>query len=202
MSSRRVTTGEITEVIRTITTAFGDDPVWGPALRPSTGAAVDLEPYWRLFVESAMDLGTARTTDDGAAVSIWLPPGTAELDERRLSLLDAFIAQSFDAPAIAALHALYDRFDASRADQVEHVYLSLLATHPAHRAQGRGQMLLAEDLAMWDAAGVPQYLESTNAGNNHRYARAGFRPTGGFSATLDDTWITAMWRSVGRAAGA
>jgi L-amino acid N-acyltransferase YncA len=68
---------------------------------------------------------------------------------------------------------------------------------PDHRGQGRGQQLLAESLALWDAEGMPAYLESTNAANDHRYVRAGFRPDGGFRAVRDDTWVTAMWRPAG-----
>jgi GNAT superfamily N-acetyltransferase len=92
---------------------------------------------------------------------------------------------------------LYERFDASRAPLAEHYYLSLLATHPDHRGRGVGQALLGADLALWDAAGVHAYLESTNPGNDHRYMRAGFRPIGGFRAVRDDAWISAMWREVG-----
>jgi predicted GNAT family acetyltransferase len=80
---------------------------------------------------------------------------------------------------------------------MDHAYLSLLATHPAHRGRGVGQELLAADLARWDAAGIPTYLESTNPANDHRYARLGFRPIGGFHAVRDGAWVTAMRREVG-----
>jgi GNAT superfamily N-acetyltransferase len=79
---------------------------------------------------------------------------------------------------------------------MEHAYLSLLATHPERRGRGIGQALLAEDLAHWDAHGAPTYLESTNPANDHRYARLGFQPDGGFRAVRDDAWVSAMWRPV------
>jgi GNAT superfamily N-acetyltransferase len=182
-----------------ITQAFADDPVWGPALRRSDGAAIDLQPYWRLFVEGSIRFGTARMTDDRAAVAIWIPPGEAELSDDSLAELDRFIARSLDERARKALETLYERFEASRAGRADHYYLSLLATHPAHRGRGRGQQLLAEGLAAWDAEGVPAYLESTNPANDHRYERAGFRKDGGFAAVLDDAPISAMWRKVGGA---
>ena len=93
----------------------------------------------------------------------------------------------------------YERFETSREGRPDHYYLSLLAAHPEFRGQGRGQILLAEDLSLWDVEGVPAYLESTNSANDHRYVRAGFRPDGGFQAVRDDTWISAMWRPVGGA---
>jgi len=77
--------------------------------------------------------------------------------------------------------------------------LSLLATHPDHRGRGVGQALLAANLASWDRAGVPSYLESTNPANDHRYARAGFRSIGGFETVVDGAWVNAMWRNVGGA---
>ncbi len=109
--------------------------------------------------------------------------------------------RSFDEEARHALDELFERFEASRAGRPDHYHLSLVATRPAHRGHGRGQQLLADDLAAWDAEGVPAYLESTNPANDHRYARADFRPDGGFSAVRDTAWINAMWREVGGTLG-
>jgi GNAT superfamily N-acetyltransferase len=198
MPSRAATVDDVDDVARTITQAFVDDPVWGPALRRTDGRPIDLEPYWHLFVRGAMRFGTARIADDGAAVSIWLPPpAEPELSEEQLAKFEAFIERELDPRALGALRELFSRFEASRATRPAHYYLSLLATHPEHRSRGRGQILLAEDLVLWDRQGVPAYLESTNAGNNHRYERAGFRLDGGFPAVRDGTWISAMLRPVG-----
>jgi GNAT superfamily N-acetyltransferase len=199
MPARAATTADIDVITRTIRDAFADDPVWGPALRRSDGTPLDLDAYWRLFVEGALRFGTARMATDGGAVSMWLPPGTAELSDEQLAALDVLIRRDLDGPALTDLERLYARFEASREGRPDHYYLSLLAAHPDFRGQGRGQVLLAEDLALWDAAGVPAYLESTNSANDHRYVRAGFRPDGGFQAVRDDTWISAMWRPVGGA---
>lgn len=197
MPSRAATANEVDDVIETVRVAFASDPVWGPALRSSSGAPIDLDAYWRLFVEGALRYGTLRTAADGAAISVWIPPGGTELSAGQLDVLDRLVERDLDPDALAALQELYERFDASRAGRPNHYYLSLLATHHDHRGQGRGQLLLAEDLALWDAAGVAAYLESTNSSNDHRYARAGFRHDGGFEAVRDDTWISAMWRPVG-----
>jgi Acetyltransferase (GNAT) family. len=196
MPARAATATDVDHVTETIRLAFLDDPVWGPALRTSAGDPIDLAAYWRLFVEGALRYGTLRLATDGAAVSVWIPPGGTELSDDQLVELDRLLVRDLDPEARSALQELYERFEASRAGRPNHYYLSLLATHPEHRGQGRGQILLAEDLALWDAAGVPAYLESTNAGNDHRYARVGFRHDGGFRAVRDDTLISAMWRSV------
>jgi GNAT superfamily N-acetyltransferase len=196
MASRAATEDDIESVTRTVRLAFARDPVWSPALRHGDGSSIDLDSYWRRFVEGALRFGTARVATDGAAVAIWLPPGEDELSDEQLAQLDLQLEAELDRASLAALRTLYERFESSRAGRPDHYYLSLLATHPDHAGRGHGQQLLAEDLARWDRAGVPSYLESTNSANDHRYARAGFRTDGGFRAVRDDTWISAMWRPV------
>ncbi len=197
METRAASAAEADAITRVVTQAFATDPVWEPALRRGEGRTDHHEPYWRLFVDGAMRHGTVRTTPGGEACAVWLPPGSAELADDQVAVLEALLAKVLDAPARAAMETLYSRFAMSRNAQAPHYYLSLLATDPAHRGRGVGQALLAADLALWDAAGFPSYLESTNPGNDHRYARAGFRAVGGFQAVVDDAPITAMWRAVG-----
>ena len=199
MTSRPATASERDAVARCLTAGFATDPVWELALRRDDGRIDHHLPYWTLFVDGAMRYGTARVTDNLEAVSIWLPPGGTELSAEGVDDLEALLGTSLAPADVVAIHTLIDRFEASRAPLTEHYYLSLLATDPAHRGRGVGQVLLAESLAEWDRAGVPAYLESTNAANDHRYARAGFQPIGGFKAVRDDTWITAMWRPTGAA---
>lgn len=177
--------------------AFANDPVWEVALRRPDGRTDHHAGYWRLFVESAMRYGTVRMADDRGAVSVWLPPNGTDLSDEGGAELDKLIDAVLDPPSAVAIRELNHRFEASRSGRPAHYYLSLLATHADHRGRGVGQRLLADDLALWDAEGVPAYLESTNRLNDHRYERAGFRSDGGFSAVRDETWITAMWRQVG-----
>ncbi len=197
MHTRSATTGDVDAIASCIALAFAADPVWEPALRRSDGRIDHHEPYWRRFVAAAVDQGTAFMTDGGEAVAIWVPPGGDELPLEGVEALDAFLEEHLDADAVCAMHTLYERFEASRAPLGPHYYLSLLATHPDHRGRGVGQALLAANLASWDRAGVPSYLESTNPANDHRYARAGFRSIGGFETVVDGAWVNAMWRNVG-----
>jgi GNAT superfamily N-acetyltransferase len=197
MESRPISAAEVDAAARCITLAFAADPVWEPALRRADGSTSHHLPYWRLFIEGAMRYGTVRTSPGGEAVSVWLPPGGTELSEEQGRHLEELLGLALDPAGIAEIHELYARFEASRAALPDHYYLSLLATDPAHRGRGVGQALLAADLAVWDAGRMPSYLESTNPGNDHRYARAGFRTVGGFRAVRDDAWISAMWRDAG-----
>jgi GNAT superfamily N-acetyltransferase len=197
VQTRAATTSDIDAVTSCITMAFATDPVWEPALRRADGRTDHHEPYWRMFVEAAVDQDGAFMTDGGEAVAVWVPPGGDELPPSGVQALDAFLQRKLDPEGVDAMHLLYERFEASRAPLRRHYYLSLLATHPDHRGRGIGQALLAANLSTWDEADVPAYLESTNPANDHRYARAGFRPIGGFEAVRDRARVTAMWRDVG-----
>jgi GNAT superfamily N-acetyltransferase len=197
MAVRQAGTADIDRVSATITLAFRDDPVWGPALEAPDGGIDHLAAYWRRFVASSQEQGGVWMLDDGAAVSVWVPPGGQELDEPGLAALEAFNLATLGPDRARELYELYDRFEANHPSGEPHAYLSLLATHPDHRGRGVGQMLLAEILAHWDALGVPAYLESTNPANDHRYERAGFRRVGGFTAVRDDVPISTMWRPAG-----
>ena len=196
MDPRPATTADVDVATRIISAAFATDPVWEVALRRADGRTDHHPPYWRLFVEGALRFGTVFLADEASAVSIWLPPGADELSPDGSAALEDLLERSLDPADVAAIHALYARFEASRARLGPHYYLSLLATDQAARGRGVGQALLAADLARWDAEGIPAYLESTNPGNDHRYARAGFRSIGGFEAVRDRAWVNAMWRDV------
>jgi len=197
MTVRQAGNADIEVVTETITLAFRNDPVWGPALEAEDGRADHLPTYWHRFVASSHEQGGLWMLDDGAAVAVWIPPGGQELDEPGITALETFNLATFGPEQAHELHELYDRFEANHPTGEPHAYLSLLATHPDHRGRGVGQALLAEILGKWDALGVPSYLESTNPANDHRYGRAGFRRVGGFTAVRDDAPISTMWRPVG-----
>jgi len=195
---RLARTRDLDAVTETIALAFRTDPVWGVALAGPDGRADHLAAYWRFFVETPHAQDGVWMLDDAAAVSVWVPPGGTELTEDQAAGLAAFNLDRMGETSAGRLSELYERFEANHPTSEPHAYLSLLATHPDRRGRGIGQELLAENLDAWDAAGVPAYLESTNPGNDHRYARAGFRPVGGFTAVVDGAPITTMWRPAPR----
>ena len=198
MNSRSARPDDVDAVTATIALAFRDDPVWGPALVSADGGTGHLLPFWRFFVEGAVRHGTVSLVDgpdgEAATVAVWLPPGADELTAEQERDLDALLVAALSPERYAAYEQLYALFDDAHPDEPAHMYLSLLATHPDHRGQGIGQQLLAEDVARFDADGLPAYLESTNPANDHRYARAGFRPVGRFRSVIDGAPVTTMWR--------
>ncbi len=194
MDIRIATVADVDRATETVTLAFASDPVWEVALRRPDGRVDHHRPYWRFFVAAAIAGGSVWLLDDGAAVAVWVPPGGRELPDDALAALERFNETTLGPARAREMTELYERFEAGHPAEPPHAYLSLLATHPAHRGRGIGQQLLAANLAGWDALGVPAYLESTNPANDHRYERAGFRAIGAFQAVRDGAPITRMWR--------
>lgn len=198
MDARTARPEDVDAATATITLAFRDDPVWGPALEAADGGNDHLARFWRYFVEGAVGHDTVFLVDgpagEAAAVAVWLPPGVDDLTPEDERDLDALMAATLSPELFAAYERLWTQFESSHPRERPHMYLSLLATHPDHRGRGIGQQLLAQNLARFDAEGLPAYLESTNPANDHRYARAGFRPVGGFRSAVDGAPVTTMWR--------
>jgi GNAT superfamily N-acetyltransferase len=200
MDIRVATPADVDRTTETITLAFATDPVWEVALQRADGRVDHHRPYWRTFVAAAIAAGSVWVLDDGAAVAVWIPPGGRELPDDALAELERFNEAALGPAGAREMAELYARFDAGHPAEPPHAYLSLLATHPDRRGGGIGQGLLRATLAAWDEVGVPAYLESTNPANDHRYARAGFRPIGTFQAVRDGAPITRMWRDPGASA--
>ena len=164
MTVRVAGAADVEAVVETITLAFRDDPVWGFLERPDV--------LWRALVTAGLRYPWTFVDGTAAAVAVWLPPGGIELTDDEADDLAGRLGP--DRPGVDRVFAAFD----GAHPHEPHFYLSLLATHPAHRGQGRGVALLRENLTRTDAAGVPAYLESSNPVNDARYAAAGFRPRG------------------------
>jgi GNAT superfamily N-acetyltransferase len=197
MEVHRVTPDELDAVTETITLAFQHDPVWQVALGASDGSGDDLRPFWRFYVEGAHRYDTAFTSEGAGTVSTWIPPGGTELSEEQDVEVRRLVEQLLPPARVTALFELWDRFEDHHPHHEPHAYLSLLATRPSRAGHGHGQAHLAADLARWDVAGIPTYLESSNPQNDHRYQRQGYLPIGRFETVLDQAVVTTMWRPVG-----
>jgi len=195
MDVHRIAMDEFDAAVDTIALAFNTDPVWQVALAGLGGS--QLRCYWRFYVEGARRYDTAFASVDAGTVSIWIPPGGTELSEEQEAEIRRLVEQILPPGRVTALFELWDRFDDHHPHHEPHAYLSLLGTRPDLAGHGYGQAHLAADLARWDAAGTPTYLESSNPSNNHRYQRQGYVPVGQFETVLNQAVVTTMWRPVG-----
>ena len=191
---------DIDVVARTITLAFTDDPVWGPAMAADRTTVEQRLRLWRVLVAGAVRHPWSRVVDGGAATSVWIPPDESELDAEQEIELRTTLVELLGEPGAAAFATLFERFEANHRHDVPHAYLSLLATHPDRRGHGLGMSLLADDLRRLDELHLAAWLESTNPANDVRYRSVGFEPVGAFRTLDEQRVITTMWRPARRLA--
>ena len=190
--ARTATPADVDAIVATLTTAFFDDPLWGPAFPDAARRAVQAAAMWRLSVISAPRYPWTLVTERAEAAAVWIPPGGSELTHEEEAELEQLLLDGPGKAATGAIMEIYGQLDTARPDE-PHFYLSLLGTHDEHRGRGLGMGLLAESLARIDALGEPAYLESSNPANNARYQRAGFIPHGRITIATGHV-VTTMWR--------
>jgi len=192
MKARVATERDLDAVTDVLTAAFESDPVWGWAFPDRDG----LEVWWRFNIRSALRFPWVWVLGDFAAVSMWIPPGEAELTPEEAARVEPLVEELVGARAPEVMELL-ERFDSSHPKGPPHYYLSLLGIDPARRGRGHGMALLEHNLATIDAEGLPAYLESSNPKNDPRYERRGFRRSGGFTRPDEQLTVATMWRDAG-----
>ncbi|MER8188663.1 GNAT family N-acetyltransferase [Kitasatospora sp. NPDC094015] len=183
---------DIDAVVATMTTAFFEDPLWGPAFPDPDRRAEQAAVLWRLYVTSALRYPWLLVTPGVESAASWIPPGGTELTAAEDDGLEALLTEAAGAAVAGPIMRICEQLEAAHPTE-PHFYLSLLATHDMHRGKGLGMGLLAESLARIDALGAPAYLESSNPANLPRYQRAGFEPRERLT-TAGGPVVTTMWR--------
>ena len=189
---------DVPAITQTISLAFHDDPTWSWAFPDDQRRQAQFAIWWRFLIEGAMrfEHPAVFVTEGIEAAAIWLPPGEGEFsaeDEQRVPGL----VRELVGDRAGDFMELLEGFDAVQPADPPHYYLSLLGVHDEHRGKGIGMGLLKENLERFDREGIPTYLESSNALNNHRYEGLGYWKTGEFNTPDDSATITAYWRDPG-----
>jgi ribosomal protein S18 acetylase RimI-like enzyme len=180
-------------ITATLTSAFGEDPLWSWVFPDRDRRPKQYETWFGLFVESAIPNGWVWTSDSSAAVAVWTPPGCSELSEEAKARVEPFLAAELGQRSDVVM-AVIEQFEAETPTDQPFYYLSLLGTHADCRGKGLGMQLLAANLASIDADGMPAYLESSNPANNARYESLGFKPRSEFPTPDGLHTVTTMWR--------
>lgn len=191
--ARVIEPNEVDAAAATLAGAFLDDPVWSWAFDDPEHRPAQLAALWGLFVAGAVEHRWVWTTANVEAVSLWIPPGSPELVEPHASRLAPLLVELLG-PRSALVAEVFESFEAARPRHEPYFYLSLFGTDPAHRGQGIGMRLLAENLARIDTAQMPAYLESSNPANERRYESVGFENFGEFALPDNGPRVTTMWR--------
>jgi GNAT superfamily N-acetyltransferase len=189
---RSATPDDVDGIVDTLTTAFFDDPLWGPAFPDPERRAGQASALWRLFVTSSLRYSWTMVTDKLESGAVWIPPGGNELTDDEESGFEEFLLGFADREVTDGVLAISHQFEEARPAE-PHFYLSLLGTHDDHRGAGLGMALLSENLTRVDVLGAAAYLESCNPANNRRYESVGFVPRTEIVMPSGHV-VTTMWR--------
>jgi GNAT superfamily N-acetyltransferase len=191
-SARVAGPADIDRIVEIVTSAFFHDPLWGPAFPDVERRAEQAGGLWRFYVTCVMRYRQTFLTAGGEAAAVWIPPGEDELTRAEESELERLLLATTGRETTDGILEIMAQFEAVRPRE-PHFYLGLIGTHDAHRGNGYGMRLLAENLAAVDAAGAAAYLESSNPVNDVRYGRFGFTAYGKITAATGHV-MTTMWR--------
>jgi ribosomal protein S18 acetylase RimI-like enzyme len=167
-------------VVSTFVAAFAADP----AVRyffPDDGAyPAQAATFAGYLFDKRVGVDGVHLADGGAAVALWDPPGgTSTVDALELP---ADAQQRLDA---------YDAIVHHYLPSTPHWYLGVLATHPEHTGRRLGRAVMATGVERAHAAGLPAYLETSNARNVDVYRGAGFEVVGEASIVDLHVWVMA-----------
>lgn len=129
--------------------------------------------FLRAFGGGAFTAGTAWRLGDFAAVSLWLPPGTAPDADAIVEVLTATVAPDKHDDLFAVLGQMDEAHP-----KYPHWYLPWFGTDPALQGHGLGRQLMSHCLDITDADHVPTYLEAPNPRSIPFYQRHGFDVVG------------------------
>ena len=148
---RDVGFGDVDAVAACLTSAFHDDPVWGPWMFPEdAGRAQRLYPLMRFFALAYARHSWGRMSERAETVALWLRPGEREMTADEEAAFGPLLDEAFG-PRADEVHSLFNLFEEHHPVAEPHYYLSLWATHRDHAGRGLGTRLILEDLARIDA---------------------------------------------------
>lgn len=174
--------------------AFYDDPVWSWAFPDPTRRRSQQRQLWRLYVEGATRYPSVWLDAGATAAAVWIPPGGTDLSPDQEVQVEPLLSALLGPDGAARVLACEEAFAGAHPRDVEHYYLSLLGTDPAHRGHGYGLALLQDNLDRIDAHDEAAYLEASNLGNVALYERYEFRRRSVFTVPHGGPDVVTMWR--------
>jgi ribosomal protein S18 acetylase RimI-like enzyme len=191
VSVRGASADDTTAVGLSMANAFQNDPSFAWCIPDSADRVQHLPAFFGIVFDALLRLGHCYCTSDGAAASMWLPPGVEPLTEEQTARVQG-VFESVGAAESARFAALIELMG-SRHPHQEHFYLWFLGVSTSVQNQGLGSTLLRSGLDRCDEHSVPAYLEATTDRNRKLYERHGFHVTGELTAN-GSPLMWAMWR--------
>lgn len=147
-----------------------------------------------LHVGHALEHGMVSMTEDGSAVSVWLPvtPGEPEPPDDADDDYDTRLAAACG-PWTDRFRALDEAFARHHPHDEPHHHLALLATRPKAQGRGLGSALLRHHHAAHPE--LPAFLEASSPRSRELYLRHGYTDLGRYSLPGPDApSMWPMWR--------
>src|SRR5438309_7886754 len=115
---------DLDAVTTTISLAFADDPVWGPAMGGARTSAAEKAELRRLFLAGAIRYPWTRLLPGATAVSVWIPPGGSEMSDEQEEELDRTLARILGSAGATQIAELVRRFEVGPPRETPHAHLS------------------------------------------------------------------------------
>ena len=190
-SVRAATWADAEPLAAMLARAFLDDPLTShliadPARRPAT-----LPRLFRLLLKLGLPYRACYVTSGCEAAALWRPP-----DGWHVTLWQ-YISNAPELLAIFGAGVLNVMTTMDHVEKVHpksaHWYLQTIGTDPGLQGKGYGSLIMRDQLARADAAGLPCYLESSKDTNVPIYQSFGFEVTGEIKLPNGPT-LWPMWR--------
>jgi ribosomal protein S18 acetylase RimI-like enzyme len=168
----RATSDRVPLLASVLARSFADDPMirW-----PFHDRLIDerAEPLFAAILAEYQRSDMVWEADDGAGVSVWIPPGSdAGLDQMNVATRSAIPPLTDDGGE--RYHAFWGWLESHIPDE-PHWMLDMVGVDPDQQGQGIGSALVRHGLSLADRDGVSAFLETGNPRNVPYYERLGFR---------------------------
>ena len=165
--------------LHSLALGFSSDPLvrW---LWPDPSIYMQVAEAFDAYGGRAIDHGYAHITPGYEAVAFWLPPGEGPDEERLVAHLQRTASEGVQ----QSFFSMLEELENYHPDE-DCFFLPLIAVDPIHQGNGVGSQLMKYSLSIFDNAGLPTYLESSNPRNIPFYERHGFELMG--QVQVDDS---------------
>ncbi len=188
----RIATGSDRAIVAaTLARAFIADPIMAYVFPDAASRALRLQRFYDLIVRAEADPGQWTIAGEGAAATIWRPPGKGAVPTATMLRLAWPMLRTFGTalPRALRLQALVD----ANHPVVPHWYLAFAGCTPESQGRGFGGAAIRAKLVQVDAERLPASLETATERNLGLYGALGFRVTGTYDYAPGRTMWT-MWR--------
>jgi len=171
--------------------AFHDDPLTSHLIPDLAARETALPRMFKLLFKLGLPYRACYVTEGCEAATLWRPP-----DGWHVTIWQ-YIANAPELLGIFGGGVLKVMNTMDRVEKVHpkspHWYLQTIGTDPAMQGKGYGSLIMRDQLARADAAGLPCYLESSKDSNIPIYKSFGFDVTGEIKIP-DGPTLWPMWR--------